>query len=55
MKKPENALWVVYAAMALVVVLYASFGALGYMVYGNDIKSSITLSLNGHSRIGAKV
>jgi len=55
MKKPKNALWVVYAAMALVVVLYASFGALGYMVYGNDIKSSITLSLNGHSRIGAQV
>ena len=55
MKNPRNALCVVYVSMALVVVLYAGFGALGYMVYGQDIKSSITLSLNGHNRTGAKV
>ena len=35
----------VYSAMAVIVILYASFGALGYLVYGADIKSSITLNL----------
>ena len=55
MKNPQNALCVVYAAIALVVVLFVSFGALGYVVYGQDIKSSITLNLNGHNRTGANV
>ena len=36
---------VVYSAMIVTIALYASFGALGYLVYGGDIQSSITLNL----------
>ena len=45
MKNPRNAIRMVYSAMAVTIVLYASFGALGYLVYGAEIKSSITLNL----------
>ena len=36
---------VVYSAMIVTIALYTSFGALGYLVYGGDIESSITLNL----------
>ena len=45
MKKPQNAIRMVYSAMAVTIALYTSFGALGYLVYGADVKSSITLNL----------
>lgn len=54
MKKPQNSKRVIYISMAVVTLLYVVFSVLGYMVYGNEIQSSITLSLQS-DRLGAYV
>ncbi len=53
MKKSSHAKPVISSAMVVVVLLYLSFGTLGYMVYGDDIKPSITLNLESKTRIWA--
>lgn len=45
MKKPEHAVSVLVIGMTMVVVLYTTFGVLGYLTFGNDIEASITLNL----------
>ena len=52
MKNPGHAKPVIYGAMVIVILLYVIFGTLGYIVYGNSIKSSITLNLISNN-IGA--
>ncbi len=47
MKTPEHAKTVIYVAMGSVTVLNVIFGLLGYLVYGDDIKGSVTLNLCG--------
>ena len=46
MKNPSNANSVIFGAMIIVTLLYTVFGTMGYLVYGSDIKSSITLNLH---------
>lgn len=46
MKNPTHAKPVIYGAMVIVTLLYTVFGTVGYLVYGNNIKSSITLNLS---------
>lgn len=53
MKKPEHYRRIVIAAMTVVTLLYTSFAAMGYIVYGNEIEGSITLNLSSIFRIGA--
>ena len=55
MKKPEQARSVVYKAMVVVTLLYFSFGTIGYIVYGNNIKASITLNLHSSMRLWASM
>ena len=45
MEKPQHAKPVIYGAMVIVTLLYIIFGTVGYLVYGNDVLSSITLNL----------
>jgi len=37
--------------MAVITALYAIFGALGYLAFGNDIDASITLNLPGDKHL----
>ena len=46
MRNPSNAKPVIYGAMIIVTLLYTVFGTMGYLVYGSEIKSSITLNLH---------
>ena len=45
MKKHEDALKVIFFSMMIVTVLFTLFGVVGFVVYGSDIKASITLNL----------
>ncbi|KAM8972936.1 proton-coupled amino acid transporter 1-like [Pelodytes ibericus] len=45
MKIPHQFPIVLYVGMAVVTALYISMGTLGYLYFGDDIKSSITLNL----------
>lgn len=45
MKSPSHAKGVIYFGMSIVTMLYASFGLVGYLTYGQDIRASITLNL----------
>ena len=47
MKTPEHAKKVIYIGMGSVTVLNVIFGLMGYLVYGDDIKGSVTLNLCG--------
>lgn len=48
MKNPKHFLgfpFILYIAMAVVVILYAIIGFFGYLKYGPDTEGSITLNL----------
>ncbi|EDQ90898.1 uncharacterized protein MONBRDRAFT_1039, partial [Monosiga brevicollis MX1] len=45
MAEPERFATVINIGMSVVVILYVSFGALGYMVFGDAVQGSITLNL----------
>ena len=49
MKYPDHAKLLIGIIMAIVIVIMTGFGALGYLVYGDNIKGSITLNLRGNS------
>ena len=51
MRRPERAVTVVVAGMTIVVLLYATFGVLGYLTFGSDIKASITLNLSSENDV----
>lgn len=53
MKQPEKAKNVIYTAMAIITVLYAVFGLVGYLVYGKSVNGSVTLSLCGTNAVTA--
>ena len=45
MKRHEDALKVIFFSMMVVTMLFTLFGVVGYVVYGSDIRASITLNL----------
>ena len=45
MKNHDDALKVTFFSMLTVTLLFTLFGVAGYVVYGSDIKASITLNL----------
>lgn len=45
MKTPQDAPRVITFTMVGIILLYVVFGVLGYIVYGEGIKGSITLNL----------
>ena len=45
MKTPQDAPRVLTFTMVGIILLYVIFGVLGYIVYGEEIKGSITLNL----------
>ena len=45
MKKHEDALKVIFFSMMIVTLLFTLFGVVGFVVYGSNIKASITLNL----------
>ena len=45
MKRHEDALKVIFFSMMVVTLLFTLFGVVGYVVYGSDIRASITLNL----------
>jgi amino acid permease len=47
MKHPSHTKVLIGTTMAIVVMIMTMFGTLGYLVYGEDIKGSITLNLRG--------
>lgn len=51
MRRPEHAVPVVIVGMAMVVLLYMSFGVLGYLAFGSGIKASITFNLTSDNSI----
>ena len=53
MKKPHHFRRIVILGMIVIVSIYTTFGLLGYLVYGDRICSSITLSLSS-TRMVAK-
>ena len=53
MNHPKRAKPIIFAAMMIVILLYVIFGTMGYIVYGNDIKSSITLNLESDNIVVA--
>jgi proton-coupled amino acid transporter len=53
MKNPKNISYVIYSAMTCIVSLYASFSIIGYLVYGNNLQSSVTLNLCARDPITA--
>lgn len=50
-KNPSHFSGVVYLAMGSITVLYAVFGTLGYLAFGDDIDDSITLNLPGDKHL----
>ena len=42
---------VVYISMVIITTLFISFAGLGYLAYGDDVKSSLTLNLTS-DRLG---
>ena len=51
MKTPKDALKVITFTMVGIILLYVIFGVMGYVVYGDDIKGSITLNLISKNNI----
>ena len=49
MKSPKFAKHIILLGMSIVVALFIAFGTLGYVVYGCDIKSSISLNLKSNN------
>ena len=47
MRNPSHAKPVVYIGMILITIMYALFGVAGYLVYGDDVRGTITLNLCG--------
>lgn len=47
MKQPDKAKHVIYGGMSMITVMYAIFGLVGYLVYGDEVNGSVTLSLCG--------
>lgn len=45
MRNPAHAKPVILVCMSVIVLYYALFGLIGYLVYGKDIQPSITLNL----------
>ena len=45
MKSPRYAKCIIMLGMGAVMILFIEFGTLGYVVYGKNIKSSISLNL----------
>jgi proton-coupled amino acid transporter len=45
MRRPQQAVSVVVLGMTVVVLLYVTFGTLGYLAFGSNIKPSITFNL----------
>ena len=45
MKQPKHAKRIVYCGMAVVTILFALFGAIGYLTYGENTQASVTLNL----------
>lgn len=45
MKRPQNYLPVLYSAIAVISIFYLSFGAIGYIGFGNHINEIITSEL----------
>ena len=45
MKTPEHAKYVIYIAMSLIITLCVTFGTLGYLVYGEDVRPSVMLNI----------
>lgn len=51
MRYPEHAVRVVGVGMTVVVLLYMTFGMLGYLTFGDDIEASITLNLKSENPV----
>ena len=51
MKTPQDAPRVLTFTMVGIILLYVVFGVLGYIVYGDSIKGSITLNLISKNNI----
>lgn len=49
MKSPKFAKRIILLGMSIVVALFIEFGTLGYVVYGCDIKPSISLNLKSNN------
>ena len=50
-KYPHHFSTVVYSAMSSITLLYAGFGTLGYLAFGDNIDDSITLNLPGDKHL----
>ena len=53
MRTPKYAKHIILLGMLLVIALFIEFGVLGYLVYGTNIKPSITLNLKSSNIIEA--
>ena len=53
MKRHEDALKVIFFSMMVVTLVFTLFGVVGYVVYGSDIRASITLNLISSNAIEA--
>ncbi|XP_003383116.1 PREDICTED: proton-coupled amino acid transporter 1-like isoform X2 [Amphimedon queenslandica] len=51
MKQPTHAKSVVYCGMAVVTILFALFGAIGYLTYGENTQASVTLNLCSNNEL----
>lgn len=51
MRYPEHAVRVVGVGMTVVVLLYMTFGMLGYLTFGDAIEASITLNLKSDNPV----
>ena len=49
MRTPKYAKHIILLGMMFVIVLFIEFGVFGYLVYGTDIKPSITLNLKSNN------
>ena len=53
MQSPKYASRVILLGMMMVIALFIEFGVLGYVVYGTDIRASITLNLKSNNFVEA--